>query len=62
VPDLSWLLWLFILAQFFVPLYQKQMLELRRKTEQADPVERLGVDMADRPSRARTRCSLPPPA
>jgi ClpP class serine protease len=30
VPDLSWLLWLFILAQFFVPLYQKQMLELRR--------------------------------
>ena len=30
VPDLSWLFWLFILAQFFVPLYQKQMLELRR--------------------------------
>src|SRR5919198_1829933 len=28
--DLSWLLWLFILAQFFVPLYQKQMLVLRR--------------------------------
>src|SRR5438105_7796279 len=27
---LSWLFWLFILAQFFVPLYQKQMLELRR--------------------------------
>ena len=28
--DLSWLIWLFVLAQFFVPLYQKQMLELRR--------------------------------
>ncbi len=27
VPDLSWLFWLFVLAQFFVPLYQKQMLE-----------------------------------
>jgi ClpP class serine protease len=30
VPDLSWLLWVFILAQFFVPLYQKRMLALRR--------------------------------
>jgi ClpP class serine protease len=30
VPDLSWIFWLFILAQFFVPLYQKQTLELRR--------------------------------
>ena len=30
MPDLSWLLWLFILAQFFVPLYQKQMLALQR--------------------------------
>jgi ClpP class serine protease len=30
VPDLSWLIWLFVLVQFFVPLYQKQMLERRR--------------------------------
>jgi ClpP class serine protease len=30
VPDLSWLFWLFIIGQFFIPLYQKQMLELRR--------------------------------
>lgn len=30
MPDLSWLLWLFIVAQFFIPLYQKQMLALRR--------------------------------
>jgi ClpP class serine protease len=30
VPDLSWLFWIFILAQFFVPLYQKQRLALRR--------------------------------
>src|SRR5438034_2208918 len=30
VFDLSWLFWLFIVAQFFIPLYQKQMLELRR--------------------------------
>jgi ClpP class serine protease len=30
VPDLSWLFWLFVLAQFFVPLYQKQLLEIRR--------------------------------
>jgi ClpP class serine protease len=30
VPDLSWLFWIFILAQFFVPLYQKQLLALRR--------------------------------
>ncbi|HEV8535474.1 MAG TPA: ATP-dependent Clp protease proteolytic subunit [Candidatus Limnocylindria bacterium] len=28
--DLSWLFWLFILAQFFVPLYQKRLLEVRR--------------------------------
>ena len=28
--DLSWLIWPFVLAQFFVPLYQKQMLALRR--------------------------------
>jgi ClpP class serine protease len=31
VPDLSWLLWLFFLAQFFVPLFQKRMLEVRRQ-------------------------------
>jgi ClpP class serine protease len=31
VVDLSWLLWLFFLAQFFVPLYQKQVLGLRRE-------------------------------
>ena len=30
VFDLSWIFWLFVLAQFFVPLYQKQMLGLRR--------------------------------
>jgi ClpP class serine protease len=30
MPDLSWLLWLFFLAQFFVPLYQKQSLGIRR--------------------------------
>jgi ClpP class serine protease len=30
VPDLSWLFWLFIIAQFFIPLYQKQLLALRR--------------------------------
>jgi len=30
VPDLSWIFWLFILAQFFIPLYQKQMLQLQR--------------------------------
>lgn len=29
--DLSWLFWLFFLAQFFVPLYQKQALALRRE-------------------------------
>ena len=28
--DLSWLFWLFILGQFFIPLYQKQMLAVRR--------------------------------
>jgi ClpP class serine protease len=31
VPDLSWLLWLFFIAQFFIPLLQKRMLELRRQ-------------------------------
>jgi ClpP class serine protease len=31
VPDLSWLLWLFFLAQFFVPLFQKRMLEVKRQ-------------------------------
>jgi ClpP class serine protease len=31
VIDLSWLFWLFFLAQFFVPLYQKQTLGLRRE-------------------------------
>jgi ClpP class serine protease len=31
VADLSWLFWLFFLAQFFVPLYQKQALALRRE-------------------------------
>jgi len=30
MPDLSWFFWLFVLVQFFIPLYQKQMLELRR--------------------------------
>ena len=30
VPDLSWFFWLFVIAQFFIPLYQKQMLALRR--------------------------------
>jgi ClpP class serine protease len=30
VPDLSWLFWLFIVAQFFIPLYQKQLLAIRR--------------------------------
>lgn len=30
MPDLSWLLWLFILAQFFIPLYQKRVLQVRR--------------------------------
>jgi ClpP class serine protease len=30
VTDLSWLFWLFFLAQFFVPLYQKQALGIRR--------------------------------
>lgn len=29
--DLSWLIWLFFIAQFFVPLYQKQTLQLRRQ-------------------------------
>jgi ClpP class serine protease len=31
VPDLSWLLWLFFIAQFFIPLLQKRMLEARRQ-------------------------------
>src|SRR6195256_4493078 len=31
VIDLSWLFWLFFLAQLFVPLYQKQALGLRRE-------------------------------
>jgi ClpP class serine protease len=30
VPDLSWLFWLFIVAQFFIPLVQKQALAARR--------------------------------
>src|SRR2546422_8219408 len=30
VFDISWIFWLFILAQFFIPLYQKQMLKLQR--------------------------------
>src|SRR5438067_9349656 len=30
VFDLSWRFWLFILAQFSIPLYQKQMLGVRR--------------------------------
>jgi len=25
VFDISWIFWLFVVAQFFVPLYQKQM-------------------------------------
>ena len=28
--DISWLFWLFILGQFFIPLYRKQMLAARR--------------------------------
>ena len=31
MPDLSWLLWLFFIAQFFIPLVQKRMLEARRQ-------------------------------
>ena len=31
MPDLSWLIWVFFLAQFFVPLFQKRMLEVRRQ-------------------------------
>jgi len=31
VPDLSWLLWVFLLAQFFIPLTQKRWLEARRR-------------------------------
>jgi ClpP class serine protease len=31
LTDLSWLFWLFFLAQLFVPLYQKQALALRRE-------------------------------
>ena len=30
VPDISWLFWLFIVAQFFIPLYQKRLLQVRR--------------------------------
>jgi ClpP class serine protease len=30
MPDLSWFFWLFVIAQFFIPLYQKQALGLRR--------------------------------
>ena len=31
MPDLSWLLWLFFIAQFFVPLLQRRMLDVRRQ-------------------------------
>ncbi|MGH2490057.1 MAG: SDH family Clp fold serine proteinase, partial [Candidatus Limnocylindria bacterium] len=31
MPDLSWLLWLFFIAQFFIPLLQKRMLQVRRQ-------------------------------
>lgn len=31
MPDLSWLLWLFFIAQFFIPLLQKRMLAVRRQ-------------------------------
>jgi ClpP class serine protease len=31
MPDLSWLLWLFFIAQFFIPLVQKRMLGARRQ-------------------------------
>ncbi|HET9809634.1 MAG TPA: hypothetical protein VFQ66_08055 [Candidatus Limnocylindria bacterium] len=31
MPDLSWLLWLFFIAQFFIPVLQKRMLERRRQ-------------------------------
>ena len=29
--DISWLFWLFFIAQFFVPLFQKRMLQVRRQ-------------------------------
>jgi ClpP class serine protease len=31
VPDLTWLLWLFFIAQFFVPVLQKRVLAARRQ-------------------------------
>ncbi len=31
MPDLSWLLWLFLIAQFFIPLSLKRVLETRRQ-------------------------------
>lgn len=31
MPDLTWLLWLFFIAQFFIPLVQKRMLGARRQ-------------------------------
>jgi ClpP class serine protease len=40
VTDLSWLFWLLFLGQFFVPLYQKQALRLRRERAIRDLQER----------------------
>ena len=41
--DISWLFWLFILGQFFIPLYQKQMLELRRNRKFTDLEHKRGT-------------------
>ena len=41
--DISWLFWLFILDQFFIPLYQKQMLELRRNRRFTDLEHKRGT-------------------
>jgi ClpP class serine protease len=40
VTDLSWLFWLLFLGQFFVPLYQKEALRLRRERAIRDLQER----------------------
>ena len=41
--DISWLFWLFILGQFFIPLYQKQMLALRRNRKFTDLEHKRGT-------------------
>ena len=49
MTDLSWLSWLFFVAQFFVPLYQKRSLEIhRQETSQQRP----GVEFIPLPVRA----------